>query len=64
MQKLCCLNSLFLNTENLIRFVKKVKTTRPSSQHARHFGVNLKIGKGIGMEKNVYKVFQLYRAFK
>jgi hypothetical protein len=45
--------TLFLNRENYIPFTKKVNTHLPSSQDARHFGVSLKIGKEIGLEKNV-----------
>jgi hypothetical protein len=59
MQKLRCFDSLFLNRDNYILFTKKVNAYRLSSQHARHFGVSLKIGKEIGLEKNVFKVFQL-----
>jgi hypothetical protein len=53
MQKLRCFDSLFLNRENYIPFTKKVNAYLPSSQDARHFGVNLKIGKEIDLEKNV-----------
>jgi hypothetical protein len=53
MQKLRCFDSLFLNRENYIPFTKKVNTHLPSSQDARHFGVSLKIGKEISLEKNV-----------
>jgi hypothetical protein len=54
-------DSILLNTDNSIPFTIKVNASRrtSSSQHARHFGVSLKIGKEIGLEKNVFRVFQL-----
>jgi hypothetical protein len=65
MQKLRCFDSLFLNRENYIPFTKKVNTYLPSSQDARHFGVSLKIGKEIGLEKNMksFSIIVFFKAF-